>query len=223
MSGDTKPHTFPVTSRNKIKRLPERGHYDRDTIYRIIDEALICHIAFIQDNQPFIIPTLHARDRDQLLLHGAATSRLLKHVAEGHPLSISMTLVDGLVLAKSAFHHSVNYRSVVIFGRGRILESDAERIRGLELFTERMIMGRWPAVRPPNVSELKATVVVSIPIDVASAKIRSGLPKDDEADLDLPIWSGVIPLRQVALAPISAEQRDIPAHVSDFVLQRSGE
>ena len=132
-----------------------------------------------------------------------------------------MTLVDGIVLAKSAFHHSVNYRSVVLYGKGRVIDGKAERLHALELFTERIVPGRWQAVRPPSAPEMKATTVVSIPIELASAKVRAGGPKDDAADLDLPIWSGVVPLKQIALAPISAESRDVPTHVADFVKQKS--
>ena len=210
-----------ITSRNKVKRLPERGHYDRKTIYSIIDEALICHVAFMQDDQPFIIPTLHARDGDNLLLHGATTSRLLKHIEAGNPISVSMAIVDGLVLAKSAFHHSVNYRSVVLFGTGCAIKNEPERLRALELFTERIMPGRWHAVRSPNANEMKATTVVSIPIELASAKIRAGGPKDDEADNDLPIWSGVVPIEQIARDPISDTRYPVPAHVAEYVERES--
>lgn len=223
MSNQATPHGFAINPRNQVKRLPERGHYDREIVYQIIDEALVCQVAFVQDNQPFMIPTLHARDGDELLLHGAKTSRLLKHIQSGNSICVSMTLVDGIVLAKSAFHHSINYRSVVLFGKGHVLEGETERLHALELFTEHIMPGRWQAVRPPSAPELKATMVVSIPIELASAKVRTGPPKDDEADFDLPIWSGILPLRQIALAPISADARDIPPHVADFVKRKSVE
>ena len=153
---------FEITDLNKIHRLPKRGHYDRETIYGILDATILCHVGFVQDGQPFVIPTNYARQGDTLFLHGATTSRLIRHVGEGGPVCISVAILDGLVLAKSAFHHSVNYRSAVVFGRGRLVEDDAEKLRALELFTERVVPGRWQEVRPPNRQELKATAVAAI-------------------------------------------------------------
>lgn len=193
--------TFPQTSRNKVQRKPARGHYDTTTIYPIIDEALICHVGFVQDGQPFVIPTLHARQGDRLLLHGSRASRLLRHVAAGGEVCITITLVDGIVLARSVFHHSINYRSVVIFGRGEVIDDADARLAALEAFTERLLPGRWQEARLPNAVELKQTAIVAVPIDSASAKIRSGPPLDDDADLDLPLWAGVLPIRQVVGQP----------------------
>ena len=187
---------FAVTELNKVHRLPQRGHYDRETIYAILDAAIICHVGFIQDGQPFVIPTSYARAGDTVLLHGSPNSRLLRHIAAGEPVSISVAILDGLVLAKSAFHHSVNYRSAVVFGRGRLLDDPAEKLDALAILTEHLAPGRWAAARQPNLRELNATTVVAVTIESASAKIRTGGPKDDAADLDWPVWAGVLPVRE---------------------------
>lgn len=189
--------TFPRTQRNRVSRLPDRGHYDRETIYPIVDEALVCHVAFVEDGQPFVIPTLHARDGDAILLHGSAGSRLLRHLGEGNPASIAFTIVDGIVLARSTFHHSVNYRSAVVFGHGARVLDEADRLRALESITERLAPRRWSEARRPNPRELAAAGVVRVAVESASAKVRTGPPKDDEEDLALPVWAGVVP---VALA-----------------------
>jgi hypothetical protein len=185
---------YPITARNKVRRLPKRGRYDRKAIHAIIDEALVCHVAFVHARTPVVIPTLHARLDNTLLIHGAQSSRLLRHLAEGHPVSVAITLLDGLVLARSVFHSSANYRSVVIHGRGRLLVSTDDKLEALEAFAEHVAPGRWSDARLPNRQELKATSVVAIPIDLASAKIRTGPPLDDPLDYELPIWAGVIPL-----------------------------
>ena len=174
--------------------MPKRGHYDRSTVHAIIDEALVCHVAFAVNGEPTVIPTLHARRGEELLLHGARTSRLLRHVAEGNPVSVAMTLIDGIVLARSIFHHSMNYRSVVLHGTGKLLESDDDKLSALEAFAEHIARGRWVDTRPPTRKELKATSVVSIPIDLAAAKIRTGPPMDEDEDYSLPFWAGVLPL-----------------------------
>jgi len=178
---------------SKINRLPSRSFYDKDTINQIIDEALYCHVSFVQINQPYIIPTIHARMNDRIVLHGAKGSRMLKHIAEGNEICIAITLMDGLVLARSVFHHSMNYRSVVIFGKGKLIENKVEKIEALKTITEHLIPGRWEDARKPNKKELNATTVVSIDIDEASAKIRTGPPKDDEEDYNLSVWAGVLP------------------------------
>lgn len=204
---------YDKTSLNQLHRKPDRGHYDKATIHAIIDETLICHVGFIDGGQPVVIPTIHARDGDTLLLHGAKASRLLKHVAAGHPICLTFTLVDGLVLARSVFHSSMNYRSAVVFGHGRLLETAADKLHALEILTEHLAAGRWADARPPTDKELAATAVVAVDIDSASAKVRSGPPLDDEADYALPIWAGVIPLAQEARPPISDPRlpEDIPA------------
>lgn len=208
---------FTHTDYNKVKRIPKRGHYDKETIYAIVDEALVCHVAFVVDERPFIIPTLHARDGDTILLHGATTSRLIQHVQAGHEVCISTTLIDGLVLARSVFHNSVNYRSAVLFGRGHLVEDEAEKLHGMELLTEKILNGRWADSRLPNPKELKATSIVAIPIETASAKIRVGPPSDDAEDISLPIWSGVLPIQPQVGQPIDAP--DLPAGipVPDYV------
>jgi nitroimidazol reductase NimA-like FMN-containing flavoprotein (pyridoxamine 5'-phosphate oxidase superfamily) len=184
---------YPITARNKVRRIPRRGRYDRKTIHAIIDEALLCHVAFVQGRVPMVIPTLHARLDDTLLIHGARSSRLLRHLAEGHPVSVAITLFDGLVLARSVFHSSANYRSVVIHGNGRLLVSNDDKLEALEAFAEHVAPGRWNDARLPNRQELKATSVIAIPIDSASAKVRTGPPLDEKVDYALPVWAGVIP------------------------------
>lgn len=194
------------TSRSRIKRLPKRGHYDREAIYRILDEALLCHVGFVEKRQPFVIPINFARVNDTVYLHGAKASRLLKHVEAGHPICVETTIVDGLVLARSVFHHSVNYRSVVLFGKGRPVTDEAEKLAALEAVTEHLIPGRWRDARRPSRKELNATRVVAIKIEEASAKIRMGLPVDDTEDYALPVWAGVLPLQEIPLPPIRDEK-----------------
>jgi nitroimidazol reductase NimA-like FMN-containing flavoprotein (pyridoxamine 5'-phosphate oxidase superfamily) len=196
---------FPKTEQNRIKRLSKRGHYDRETIYQILDEALICHVGFAVDNQPYVIPINFARVGDTIVLHGAKASRLLKHIEAGNPICVEVTLVDGLVLARSVFHSSVNYRSVVLFGTGKIVEDEQEKMAALEAVTEHLIPGRWSEARLPTRKEMNATSVVSIQIEQASAKVRMGPPGDDEADYALPIWAGVLPIEEKALTPIRDE------------------
>jgi nitroimidazol reductase NimA-like FMN-containing flavoprotein (pyridoxamine 5'-phosphate oxidase superfamily) len=215
---------FTQTDRNRIKRLPKRGLYDHQTIYRILDEALICHVAFVEQGQPYVIPTNFARVEDRILLHGAKASRLLKHVEAGHPICVEVTIVDGLVLARSVFNHSVNYRSVVIFGKGHLIEDDQEKLKALQAVTEHLIPGRWQEARLPNRKELNATSVVSINIDDASAKVRMGPPVDEQEDYALSIWAGVLPLQETPLAPVRDEllSEDIPLPKSVDQYSRKG-
>jgi len=209
-----------ITDRSRIKRKPERGLYDRETIYQILDEALICHVGFVENKQPYVIPINFARVGDTIFLHGAIASRLLKHIAVGHALCVEVTLVDGLVLARSVFNHSINYRSVVLFGSGRLVEEDQAKLAALEAITEHLIPGRWREARLPNAKELKATSVVEIKIDEGSAKVRSGPPGDDEADYALPVWAGVLPLREMALSPVPddgmAQDIAAPAYITNY-------
>ena len=195
------PQEFPKTARNQVKRKPDRGRYDKATIYPIIDEALFCHVGFVLDGQPYVIPTIHARQGDRILLHGAKGSRMLQSIQEGGPVCITITLLDGLVLARSVFHHSLNYRSVVLFGRGELIEGREEKLAAMEVVTEHMIRGRWREARQPTPQELDATAVVAVPIESASAKIRTGPPIDDEHDYDLAVWAGVLPIRQAVGEP----------------------
>jgi len=190
------------SQKNKIKRIPERGHYDRETIYEILDQGMICHVGIVVEKEPFIIPTLYARVNHEIVLHGAKASRLLKHVQNGHEVCVAVTLVDGIVLARSVFHHSINYRSVVLFGKGRKSIDITEKLQALKAISEKLISGRWGDARNPNEKELDATSVVAIQIEEASAKIRTGPPKDDEEDYELPIWAGLVPLEQRWGVPI---------------------
>jgi len=196
---------FARTRLNRINRKHKRGLYNRETIHRILDEALICHVGFVENEQPYVIPMNFARIGDTMVLHGSKASRLLKHIGAGHPACVEVTLVDGLVLARSLFNHSINYRSVVLFGSGRTVEKDREKLAALEAIAEHIIPGRWREARLPNRKEMDATTVVSIAIDQASAKVRTGPPADDDADIALPIWAGVLPLQEIFLTPIPDE------------------
>jgi len=211
---------FTRTDRNRIKRLPTRGHYDRETIHRILDEALICHVGFVERKQPYVIPINFARVDDRIVLHGAKASRLLKHVEAGHPICVEVTIVDGLVLARSVFHHSLNYRSVVVFGEGRLIEDEQEKLAALQAVTEHLIPGRWQEARLPNRKELNATSVVSINIDEASAKVRVGPPVDEDEDYALPVWAGILPLQEMSLTPIrdelQSENIPLPKYVAQY-------
>jgi nitroimidazol reductase NimA-like FMN-containing flavoprotein (pyridoxamine 5'-phosphate oxidase superfamily) len=190
------------TPRTKLRRLPKRGAHDRETIDAILDEALISHIGFVHDGRPAVIPTLHARIGDEVLIHGSAASRMLRALATGVDLCLTATLIDGLVLARSAFHHSVNYRSVVLYGTARIVTEPDEKETALEAFTERLLPGRWAEVRWPTAKELKATSVLTLPIEEGSAKVRSGPPIDDEPDYALDVWAGVVPLSLTRGEPV---------------------
>jgi nitroimidazol reductase NimA-like FMN-containing flavoprotein (pyridoxamine 5'-phosphate oxidase superfamily) len=194
------------TPRTKLRRLPKRGAHDRPTIDAILDEALISHVGFVHDGRPAVIPTLHARVGDDVLIHGSAASRMLRALADGVEACLTATLIDGLVLARSAFHHSLNYRSVVLYGNAHLLTDPAEKEAALEAFTERLVRGRWADVRWPTRKELKATSVLVLPIEEGSAKIRSGPPLDDDEDYELDTWAGVVPLSLQRGAPIPDER-----------------
>jgi len=208
---------FQPTERTQVKRLPKRGHYDRETVYQILDTAFVCHVGFSVDGQPYVIPTNYGRTGDTLYLHGSAASRMLKTLSKGVPVCVTVTHVDGLVLARSAFHHSVNYRSVVIFGTARLVEDPAEKMEALRIFTEHVMKGRWDDVRQPTGQEMKATTVLALPLEEVSAKVRTGGPVDDEADYSLPTWAGVLPLEIVAkeLVPDALRKNDPP--VPDYL------
>jgi nitroimidazol reductase NimA-like FMN-containing flavoprotein (pyridoxamine 5'-phosphate oxidase superfamily) len=177
----------------RVKREPQRARYDRETIEAILDEALICHVGFEVDGRPYVMPTLHARVGDRLYVHGSAASRMLRHAEAGAPVCVTVTLVDGLVLAKSVFNHSVNYRSAVVFGTATLVEGDEKR-EALRALTEQLAPGRWDEARQPSDQELKATWILSLPLDEASAKVRVGGPEDEPEDVDLPVWSGLVPV-----------------------------
>ena len=182
------------TERTKVKRVPKRGIYDLGQIKSILDAHFLCHIGFVHDGYPVVIPTLYGRKDDHLYIHGATSSRLLKTLQKKVEISVAVTLVDGIVLARSAFHHSMNYRSVVLFGKAEVVEGDQEKFDALKVISDQVIPGRWEEVRSPNTKELKATTVLSIPIQEASTKVRTGPPVDEKDDYDLTVWAGVLPL-----------------------------
>lgn len=194
-----------------MKRLPKRGEYDHAAVYQILDEAFICHVGFVADGKPVVIPTSYARIGDDLYIHGSAASRMLRSLEEGIDVCVTVTLIDGLVLARSAFHHSINYRSVVIFGAAKVVDDPDEKIKALHAFTDHVVPGRWEDVRPPNESELRATLVLKLPLVEVSAKARTGPPLDDEEDYELSVWAGVVPLKLTAGAPISDDR--LPAGI----------
>jgi uncharacterized protein len=208
---------FQVTARTQIKRLPKRGHYDRETVNQILDTAFVCHVGFSVDGQPYVIPTNYGRAGDILYLHGSAASRMLKTLSAGVPVCVTVTHVDGLVLARSAFHHSVNYRSVVILGTARLVDDPAEKMEALRIFTDHVMKGRWDDVRQPSEQELKATTVLALPLEEVSAKVRTGGPNDDEPDYALPVWAGVLPLETVAKEPIPDPQRKSDPPVPQYL------
>lgn len=211
--------TVAASPRTRLRRAPQRGHHDRTTIDAILDEALVCHLGFTDAaGQPFVVPTLHARVGDVVYVHGSAASRAVRTLAGGARACLTATLVDGLVLARSAFHHSVNFRSVVVLGELHDVPGPEERLRALEAFTERLLPGRWGAVRPPDAQELKGTRVLALDLREASAKVRTGPPVDEEADLALDAWAGVLPLATVVGAPEPddhvAAGTPVPEHVA---------
>ena len=195
--------TFNQTERTKLKRLPKRGYFDRETVYGILDEGFICHVGFAPEGQPFVIPTGYARVGDTLYIHGSQASRMLRTLSDGVDACVTVTIIDGLVLARSAFHHSMNYRSVVIFGRATLVEDREEKYAALLALSEHIVRGRWADVRAPTEQELIQTTVLSLPLIEASAKIRTGPPLDDEEDYAMNVWAGVVPLKLVAGEPIN--------------------
>ncbi len=210
---------FSQTARTTLKRLPKRGHYEHDTVYGILDEGFICHVGFVVDGSPVVIPTGYARVDDKLYVHGSQASRMLRTLAEGVDACVTVTIVDGLVLARSAFHHSINYRSVVVFGRARLVTEHAEKLAALFAFSEQVIRGRWDEVREPTEAELKQTTVLCLPLTEASAKIRTGPPIDDEEDYVLPVWAGVLPLELIAAEPVADPRLKEGIVVPGYVLE----
>lgn len=211
---------FNTTPRNKVKRIPKRGHYDKTTVYEILDAAFMCHVGFSIEGQPFVIPTAYGRDGDVIYLHGATTSRMLKHLEqEGMAACLTVTHLDGVVLARSSFNSSMNYRSAVVFGTATLLEGD-EKMHALAVITDSIWKGRWDEARLPNAKEMKATKVLKLHIESASAKIRTGGPGDEKADYELPIWAGVIPMTTQYGAAIPDEVLregiETPASVTSF-------
>jgi nitroimidazol reductase NimA-like FMN-containing flavoprotein (pyridoxamine 5'-phosphate oxidase superfamily) len=211
-----------TSDRSQVKRLPKRAVYDRATINAILDEAHICHVGFVVDGQPFVMPTIHVRVGDSIYLHGSVASRMLQALSRGGEACISVTLVDGLVLARSAFHHSMNYRSVVLFGKGSAVEDERQKVEVLRSLSEHLVRGRWAEVREPNVKELKQTLVVRVAIEEASAKVRTGPPLDDEEDYAIGVWAGVLPLQLAPSAPVADPRLPAGVAVPDYASQYSG-
>ena len=209
------------TPRTTLKRLPKRGSHEREVIDRILDEGFICHVGFVVDGQPFVIPTGYARVEGNLIVHGSQASRMLRALGQGIDVCVTVTLIDGLVLARSAFHHSMNYRSVMVFGRARVIDDRAEKLQALFALSEHMIPGRWKDVREPSEEELQQTTVLSLPIEEGSAKIRTGPPLDDEEDYALPVWAGVIPLKVVAETPIPDPRLPANTPIPDYAARYS--
>lgn len=212
------------TARTTVQRLPKRGNYDRETIHAILDEALICHVGFVVDGQPYVIPTGFARVGDDLYIHGSSASRMLRTLACGVEVCVTVTLIDGLVLARSAFHHSMNYRSVVILGRAELVSDEDEKLAALEAFTEHIVPGRWADVRWPTDLELKATTVLRLPITEASAKTRTGNPVDDDEDYAMDVWAGVLPLELTTGEPAAdaklASCITTPSYILDYTRRK---
>jgi uncharacterized protein len=203
---DPTPPAIPATTRTRLRRYPVRGVFDRAAIYRVLDEGFVCHVAFVVDGQPYAIPTGYGREGDVLYLHGSAASRMMTSLAEGLDVCVTVTLVDGLVLARSAFNHSMNYRSVVVLGRARLVDDPARKIAALRALTNHIVPDRWDALRPATDQEIAATTVLALPIDEASAKVRSGPPKDEGEDLAWPVWAGVVPMSLLCDDPVPDAQ-----------------
>jgi len=217
------PEPVGTSDRTRLVREAQRGVYDREAIYRILDEGFVCHVGFTANGQTFVIPTMYARVGDALYFHGSAASRMLRGVSSGLNVCITVTLADGLVLARSVFNHSMNYRSVVALGNASIVDEAGEKLDALRAFTEKILPGRWDDARQPNEKELKATSILRLPLTEISAKVRTGGVEDDAEDYALPVWAGIVPLRLVADAPVRDERCDpalsAPAYAANF---RSG-
>jgi hypothetical protein len=215
---------YTPTQRTRLVREADRAVYDREEAYRILDEGFLCHAGFAVDGQPFVIPTSYGRKDDCLFIHGSAASRMLRQMKEGVPVCITVTLLDGLVLARSIFNHSMNYRSVVILGKATLVDEPAEKLEALRLLSEHIIPGRWADSRQPNERELKATSVLRVPIEEFSAKVRKGPVVDDEEDYSFPTWAGVVPLEMVAAEPIADGRlltgQSVPSYARDYSRKR---
>jgi nitroimidazol reductase NimA-like FMN-containing flavoprotein (pyridoxamine 5'-phosphate oxidase superfamily) len=209
------------TARTRVVREAHRAVYDRETVYRILDEGLLCHIGFVVDGQPFVIPTSYGRKDAKLYIHGSSASRMLRNLKDGVPMCVTVTLLDGLVLARSVFNHSMNYRSVVILGKATLVEDPAEKLAALHALSEHILPGRWNDARQPNESELKQTSVLRLPIEEFSAKVRTGPPVDDEEDYSFATWAGVVPLEMKAGEPINDPRLQFAAEVPVYARKYS--
>jgi uncharacterized protein len=215
---------YTPTPRTRLVREADRAVYDREAAYHILDEGFLCHVGFVVDGQPYVIPTCYGRKADSLFIHGSAASRMLRQAKEGVPVCITVTLLDGLVLARSIFNHSMNYRSVVVLGKATLVDDPAEKIEALRLLSEHIIPGRWADSRQPNERELKATSILRVPIEEFSAKVRKGPVVDDEEDYSFPTWAGVVPLEMVAGEPVDDARlvpgQEVPAYAKRYVRKR---
>jgi hypothetical protein len=205
------------TPRTRVVREPHRAVYDREAVYRILDEGFLCHVGFALDGQPFVIPTSYGRKDASFYIHGSAASRMLRQMKQNTPVCITVTLLDGLVLARSVFNHSMNYRSVVILGKATLVDDPAEKLEALRILSEHILPGRWADSRQPNQSELKQTSVLRVPIEEFSAKVRVGPAVDDEEDYSVPTWAGVLPLEMKTGSPINDERLDAQQEVPEYV------
>lgn len=214
------PDTIPPTERTRVVREPDRGVYDHETIYKILDEAFLCHVGFSVEGQPYVIPTLFARVGNALYFHGSAASRMLRNLTEGIPVCVTVTLTDGFVLARSVFNHSMNYRSVVALGKATLVSAPVEKFEAFHAFTEKVLPGRWNEARQPSEKEQNATSILRLPLTEVSAKVRTGPPIDDDPDYALPVWAGVVPVRLAFDSPIRDEKCDpsipVPAYVASY-------
>lgn len=213
-------YKFKANQRNSVKRLPKRASYDRETIFGILDENYLCHVGFAVDGQPFVIPTLYGRIGDAIYIHGSNVSRMLGHAGAAVEICIAVTSVDALVLARSAFHHSINYRSAVVFGRGEAVTDDAEKLAALKAISDSVVRGRWEDCRLPNSKELNVTSVIRIKIDDASAKSRTGMPIDDADDMSLPVWAGLVPVHSALGTPQPDPGLDPEIGLPDYLAGR---
>ncbi len=223
---DLKKTSFEKTARNTVQRVPRRADYDVETVHRMFDQAWFCHVGFASDAGPVNIPMFHARIDDRIIFHGATTSRLMILLASGAPVSLSVAMVDGLVLARSLFHHSLNYRSAVAFGHGEIITGAESRSRAFQAVADKVMPGRWDEARHPNEQEAKATLLCSVRVESASAKIRTGGPVDDETDYAMDVWAGVVPVQEQMLTPVadplSRREIAVPRYVEEFRRSRNG-
>ena len=215
---------FMLTARTEVRRLPKRAVYDREVVYAILDEGLVCHIGFVADGKPVVLPTGYGRKDDTLYVHGSTASRMFRALGKGADVCVTVTLIDGLVLARSAFHHSMNYRSVVIFGRASVVDDRAQKMEALRVFTEHVAPGRWNEVRRPSDKELQATIVLALPLEEVSAKVRTGPPLDDEEDYQLPVWAGVLPLSLTTGQPLADARLpagiEVPQYIHQYARKR---
>jgi uncharacterized protein len=213
---------YEPTEQTTVKRLPARGVYDREVVHRILDEALICHLGFVIDGQPFVIPTIHVRVAETIYVHGSPASRMLRTLEQGVPACVAVTHVDALVLARSAFHHSMNYRSAVVLGTARVVDDPQKKFEALHSLTDHLMRGRWEDIRQPSPEELRRTLVLEIAIESASAKIRTGPPLDEEEDYAQPMWAGVLPLKWSATKPVPDPRLPADVPVPPYVTNYNG-